>query len=291
MRGLASEVRKLGRRAVEVLGDRLAGILMFGSAARPSDFTTKSDVNIVIVVKDRPKGFRLVELLYDIDTRLFVSILTLKDLESLVEAGHPLAHHLCGDSTLLYYGCEELVELLSSKPPITEDTLKYLEGAALANLAVAAQNYLYGLYGESASFSYKAVKTALRLRAAVRGLLPFSDEEVLSFAEQEGLDEAARALDELSKARRGYVGPGEALKLLDLAAEGVSKAMNIKLASWSRVLEELCKAGMLSVERVSVSRAENEGVWVVRAVDTGGLLHEVKVGKEVSVRAVLGERS
>ncbi|RLE86643.1 MAG: hypothetical protein DRJ67_06740 [Thermoprotei archaeon] len=257
-------VEEFAAYAAGLLGRRLRGIIVYGSAARPQDFSPLSDVNVAVIGEGVGRRERL-SLAVALGSRLFPIVMSLEELRRLMRTGHMLAHALARDSWIVM--CDEEVEReLAAEPPVNEETLQCLWRRSIACLSAAVRCYYQGL-PESTTYAYRAVKSAAMYEGVRRGEgLKFSDAEVLELLADK--PSPRRVLRGLVEARRE--GRGTSMSELDEAVAAVADLLRVAPAPWSEAAEEARKAGIRVLEGVRLNCAEGRMMWEVWGVDESG---------------------
>jgi len=97
----------LKERILKNLGDRVMSIVVYGSVAR-EDSTRDSDIDVLIVGRDKDMWGRISEIAYDVDyendfeTFIIPFYLTKEDLQHRVKAGSPFILEVLREGVLLY---------------------------------------------------------------------------------------------------------------------------------------------------------------------------------------------
>jgi predicted nucleotidyltransferase len=161
-----------------IVSEDACSIVVYGSAARPSNFVLGvSDVDVLVLVKKAPK--RCVYNL-DMNTRVYVELFIPEELDQVIERGSPLGFMLKYSVVLLDRGCSSMV---GSRPRITEYTMKTLRRSILAALGLVIEHYYLEMLRESASHLYHSIRHLIRYLYSLSGDaegFPVSDEELLS---------------------------------------------------------------------------------------------------------------
>jgi predicted nucleotidyltransferase len=161
-----------------IVSEDVCSIVVFGSAARPSDFVPGvSDIDVLVLVKRAPE--RRVYNLDFMDTRVYVELFTPEELDQMIEKGSPLGFMLKYSVVLLDQGCLSMVR---SRPRITEYTVKTLRRSVLVALGLAVESYYMEMPRESASHLYHSVRHLIRYLYSLSGDaegFPVLDEELL----------------------------------------------------------------------------------------------------------------
>mgnify|MGYP002155001774 CR=1 FL=1 len=94
-------------RVVKELNDRIESIIVYGSVARGED-REDSDIDVLIVVRDKEIRSRVSEIGYDVDyennfeTFITPIYFTREELEHRVKAGSPFIHQVLKEGVALY---------------------------------------------------------------------------------------------------------------------------------------------------------------------------------------------
>ena len=253
--------------AVRLLGSRLKGVVIFGSAARPQDFTPVSDINVAVFVEGEVSAFEKVALSTAFGSQFFPLVLRVEDLEELLGEGHMLAHAIVKDSRIIV--CDDDVKYaLATDPPVTRLTLDCLYKRSLACLSAAVRSYYQGLEGDSVAYAYRALKTAVAYRKAVEeeGLV-FSDQEALSYLDTE-FKELGSIMRMLISSRR--MGRWAFEEDFDRVVEAVASLLGLSPTTWSSVVKEIFEMGAVVLEDVKVRDEDGVMRWEVWFTDRGG---------------------
>ncbi len=257
----------------EVLGEKLAGLLVFGSYARPGDAAPGSDLNLAVITRE-PLSVREKAGVYSsLVGPVSPLIVAVGQLEGLWRAGDFIAHLLYGDSVALY-ASEEVRKLLAEPPPLTARTKNYLRRHSLAALGIAFTEHLAGRWVDSENYSYRAYRSAVRyLEASERGRIPFSDREVISALVERGV--GAATYRRLRSLRRLGGGAVESRDALERSFEGVKKLLGLRGVSAG---EALSKAEGLRVGDVKVYEEGGMVKVEILYVDERGGLKRLVLG-------------
>lgn len=256
----------------EIFGEKLAGLLVFGSHAREGDVAPGSDLNLAIVLREPPTVYERAGVYSSLLGPVSPVIATLDQLGTLWERGDFLAHELYSDSRPLYVS-GELAEMLSREPPLTDITLRYLRRHSLAALGVAAEEHRASRWGDSINYSYRAYRSAVRyLEARDNGRIPFPDREIIGALIRRGF--GAREFRRLRAYRRLGGGERESLEALSSAFRGVKMLLGIEGVDASSLLERI-KGGR--VGRIRVYEEGGRAVAEVHYVEKNGKLRVIVV--------------
>jgi predicted nucleotidyltransferase len=216
-----------------IVSEDVCSIVVFGSAARPSDFVPGvSDIDVLVLVKRAPE--RRVYNLDFMDTRVYVELFTPEELDQMIEKGSPLGFMLKYSVVLLDQGCLSMVR---SRPRITEYTVKTLRRSLLVALGLAVESYYMEMPRESASHLYHSVRHLIRYLYSLSGDaegFPVSDEELLSRS-PEDLRSFFKKLIEM---RRREIDMNELREAIEETIELVTKKLGLKKTGID-VLEKL----------------------------------------------------
>jgi len=216
-----------------IVSEDVCSIVVFGSAARPSDFVPGvSDIDVLVLVKRAPE--RRVYNLDFMDTRVYVELFTPEELDQVIEKGSPLGFMLKYSVVLLDQGCLSMVR---SRPRITEYTVKTLRRSVLVALGLAIESYYVEMPRESASHLYHSVRHLIRYLYSLSGDaegFPVSDEELL-LRSPEDLRSFFKKLIEM---RRREIDMNELREAIEETIELVTKKLGLKKTGID-VLEKL----------------------------------------------------
>jgi predicted nucleotidyltransferase len=240
-----------------IVSEDVCSIVVFGSAARPSDFVPGvSDIDVLVLVKRAPE--RRVYNLDFMDTRVYVELFTPEELDQMIERGSPLGFMLKYSVVLLDRGCLSMVR---SRPRITEYTVKTLRRSVLVALGLAIESYYMEMPRESASHLYHSVRHLIRYLYSLSGGaegFPVSDEELL-LRSPEDLRSFFKKLIEM---RRREIDVNELREAIEETVELVTKELGLKKTGID-VLEKL------SGKPLMVVACENDD-WLVFHVEITG---------------------
>jgi predicted nucleotidyltransferase len=206
-----------------IVSEDVCSIVVFGSAARPSDFVPGvSDIDVLVLVKRAPE--RRVYNLNFMDTRVHVELFTPEELDQMIERGSPLGFMLKHSVVLLDRGCLSMVR---SRPRITEYTMKTLRRSILAALGLAIEHYYLEMLRESASHLYHSIRHLIRYLYSLSGDaegFPVSDEELLSRSPED-----VRGLfKKLIEMRRREVDVNELREAIEETIEVITRKLGLK---------------------------------------------------------------
>jgi predicted nucleotidyltransferase len=206
-----------------IVSEDVCSIVVFGSAARPSDFVPGvSDIDVLVLVKRAPE--RRVYNLNFMDTRVHVELFTPEELDQMIERGSPLGFMLKHSVVLLDRGCLSMVR---SRPRITEYTVKTLRRSILAALGLAVEHYYLEMLRESASHLYHSIRHLIRYLYSLSGDaegFPVSDEELLSRSPED-----VRGLfKKLIEMRRREVDVNELREAIEETIEVITRKLGLK---------------------------------------------------------------
>ena len=206
-----------------IVSEDVCSIVVFGSAARPSDFVPGvSDIDVLVLVKRAPE--RRVYNLNFMDTRVHVELFTPEELDQMIERGSPLGFMLKYSVVLLDRGCLSMVR---SRPRITEYTMKTLRRSILAALGLAIEHYYLEMLRESASHLYHSIRHLIRYLYSLSGDaegFPVSDEELLS----QSPEDARGLFKKLIEMRRREVNVNELREAIEETIEVVTRKLGLK---------------------------------------------------------------
>ena len=224
-----------------IVSEDVCSIVVFGSAARPSDFVPGvSDIDVLVLVKRAPE--RRVYNLDFMDTRVYVELFTPEELDQMIEKGSPLGFMLKYSVVLLDQGCLSMVR---SRPRITEYTVKTLRRSVLVALGLAIESYYMEMPRESASHLYHSVRHLIRYLYLLSGDaegFPVLDEELL-LRSPEDLRGLFKKLIEM---RRREVDMNELREAIEETIELVTKKLGLKKTGID-VLERLSSKPLIVV--------------------------------------------
>jgi len=257
----------------EVFGEKLAGLLVFGSHAREGDAAPGSDLNIAIVLREEATVYERAGIYSSMVGPVSPVILTLEQLGELWERGDFLAHELHGDSAPLYVD-DELAGILERRPPITDVTLGYLRRHSLAALGVAAEEHVSSRWVDSINYSYRAYRSAVRyLEAAEHRIIPFSDAEILRALSARGV--RGGIFRRLRALRRLGGGRMESREALERAFGGVKSLLGLGGVDAATLLEE---AEGKRVSRIRVYEGDGRALAEIRYVGPSGKMRKIILG-------------
>jgi predicted nucleotidyltransferase len=237
-----------------IVSEDVCSIVVFGSAARPSDFVPGvSDIDVLVLVKRAPE--RRVYNLDFMDTRVYVELFTPEELDQMIERGSPLGFMLKYSVVLLDRGCLSMVR---SRPRITEYTVKTLRRSVLVALGLAIESYYMEMPRESASHLYHSVRHLIRYLYSLSGDaegFPVSDEELLL----RGPEDLRSFFKKLIEMRRREIDVNELREAIEETVELVTKELGLKKTGID-VLEKL------SGKPLMVVACENDD-WLVFHVE------------------------
>jgi len=206
-----------------IVSEDVCSVIVFGSAARPSDFVLGvSDVDVLVLVKKAPK--RRVYNLDFMDTKVHIELFTPEELDQVIERGSPLGFMLKHSVVLLDRGCLSMVR---SRPRITEYTVKTLRRSILVALGLAIEHYYLEMLRESASHLYHSIRHLIRYLYSLSGDVegfPVSDEELLSRSPED-----VRGLfKKLIEMRRKEVNVNELREAIEETIEVITRKLGLK---------------------------------------------------------------
>ena len=247
-------VYELVRKAIlDKLRDKVDAIVVYGSVNRPEDFAASvSDIDVAVVTREKVSTEEKIGIYGDSELRLDVVFLTEEQLEELAREGYPIAHYIARDGVVVY-GSSALLERL--RPAVTERTVRMLKKYSIASLASAVELYLMGLAEESVSNLHKALRHAIRWRAArERGEVPIGNGEIAEASLELGLDRTVlETFSELAEARKGKVEGRECKEMIERTLEALRVVGLFERATpWSMVEEEMRKSGRVLGVRPSL---------------------------------------
>ena len=206
-----------------IVSEDVCSIVVFGSAARPSDFVPGvSDIDVLVLVKRAPE--RHVYNLDFMDTRVHIELFTPEELDQVIERGSPLGFMLKHSVVLLDRGCLSMVR---SRPRITEYTVKTLRRSILAALGLAVEHYYLEMLRESASHLYHSIRHLIRYLYSLSGEaegFPVSDEELLS----QSPEDVRGLFKKLIEMRRREVDVNELREAIEETIEVITRKLGLK---------------------------------------------------------------
>jgi predicted nucleotidyltransferase len=267
---LGEDVKDFLRRVYEflselpniVVSEDICSVIVFGSAARPSDFVPGvSDVDVLVLVRRDPR-----RRIYDLDfmgTEIHVQLFTPEELDKMVGEGSLLGFMLKYSVVLLDRGCLSMVR---SRPRVTELTVKSLRRSTLAALGLAIESFYLGMLKESTSHLYHSIRHLIRYLYTLSGDLegfPVSDEELL-IRSPEDLRSFFRKLIEM---RRKEISTDELREAIEEAIDVVARKLGLK------------KTGIEALEKLP-----SKPLMVVACEDSNWLVFHVEVKSEESLK-------
>ncbi len=258
----------LKKKVRRILGKKVTGVIVFGSAARLEDFSPISDINLAIFTEKELTYREKLEVGQELGRRVLPLFLTKEDFKEFLERGDFLAHLLCNDSKVLICEDKELSNLVSSTPPLTEATKSYLLKHCIVSLAIAAENYLIGMYRDSLSYTYRSLRSAARFIVSNdRGYIPMNDSEVTKHLEEYGL---SSLYNRLRDARFRGMRHEEIFNLIEETGESVAKLLGLKYTSLLTLLTKAREKRIILVERVYISIDKGKLSWRLNGLDPSG---------------------
>ncbi len=258
--------------AVQLLGERLKGIIIVGSAARPWEFTPLSDVNIIVFATELSSREKL-ELSSLYSSRVFPIFLRVEEYNDLLGKGHLLAHAVFKDSRIIVAD-DELVKLVSKRPPITNYTLECLFRRSLACASSAVRCLYLGLR-DSTTYAFRALKNAaIYSKLRHDGQLVFTESNVSEYLEAVKAP-VADVFNRLAT-HRVEARPLD-LALLDEAIVSVALLLDIQALRWGEVLKKLVEAGSVMLSDVQLLCEEGMMKWIVDYLNAEGELGRIIV--------------
>jgi len=245
-----------------IVSEDVCSIVVFGSAARPSDFVPGvSDIDVLVLVKRAPK--KRVYNLDFIDTRIHVELFTPEELDQMIEKGSLLGFMLRYSVVLLDRGC---LSMIRSKPRITEFTVRSLRRSTLAALGLAIESFYLGMLKESVSHLYHSIRHLIRYIYTLSGDaegFPISDEELL-VRSPEDLRSLFRKLIEM---RRREIDANELREAIKEAIDVITRKLGLK------------KTGIDALEKLP-----SKPLIVVACEDSNWLVFHVEVKSEKGLK-------
>jgi len=268
-----SLVAEFTARAARLLGGRLKGVLITGSAARAQEFTPLSDVNIVVFASSLSPLEKL-ELTVMYSSRVFPVFLTVEDYVKLSEEGHLVAHSVYHDSKIVVAD-EEVARAVSIQPPITGRTFECLYKRSLACLSTAVRCFYLGL-ADSTAYLYRAVKNAaMHMLLGQEGRLVFSESELADLLRARA-GEAAKVLEVLREYRVNVRQID--MEILEAAIRVVASLLRVSIPPWREVVGVLRERGVTHISDVSLSLDCGTAAWILLGLDERGEQRELRIG-------------
>lgn len=208
----------------EIIGlEEVCSVVVFGSAARPSDFVLGvSNIYVLVLVK-KALGKRLHHLDF-MGTEVDVAFFTPEELDLLIENGAPLDFMFGYSVILLDRGC---LATIRSRPRITEYTRKTLRRSIFVALGLTIENYYLNILRKSASHLYHLIRHLARylysLSRDVEGF-PVSDEELLS----QSPEDLRKLLKRLIEMRRKEINIYELRNAVEESIELITKMLSLE---------------------------------------------------------------
>jgi predicted nucleotidyltransferase len=245
-----------------IVSEDICSVIVFGSAARLSDFVSGvSDVDVLVLVRREPK-----KRVYDLEfmgTEIHVQLFTPEELDKMIYEGSPLGFMLKHSVVLLDRGCLSMVR---SRPRVTEFTVRSLRRSTLAALGLAIECFYLGMLKESASHLYHSIRHLIRYLYTLSGdaeSFPVSDEELLARS-PEDLRSLFRKLIEM---RRREVDVDELRQAIEEAIDAVARKLGLK------------KTGIEALEKLP-----SKPLTVVACEDSDWLVFRVEVKREEEIK-------
>ena len=256
-------------RLLARFGENIVAIIAYGSVTRPDDFAGNvSDVDIAVITKERVPARERLDLFSDLEFHVDAVFLTREQLIELSEEGYPLAYYIIEDGRVIY-GNRSIIEELNFK--VTEKTLDVLKKSSIAALGLGIESYLLGMYNDSVSHLYHAVRHAVRWRTAEsKGRIPVSNVEVYnSIRELELGDKVGQTFAELVEARRSGLDSFKCRELIEKTVEALAAIHKFEETSpWARAERELVKLkSRASLVEVKPIIKEKKLVWSIKVFD------------------------
>lgn len=259
----------------DVLGENLLGLIVYGSLAEPEDYTPMSDVNVAVIVREKPPVEVRARLMERLGADVSPVFLTLDELRRLAEDGEFIAHEIIRGGRLAY-GDQDVAEVLTATPPVNQRTVAYLSRHTLACIGLSLESLLGGRPHSALSYAYKSLRSACRFLGAKEGLVLLRDRDVLGYLRGRGLHREAEVFEKLRDARRRGVSSRELLPLLSEAVEAAAGLLGLK-APDPRAVVELARAQLRYVGDVRAVEDQGGVEIVVTGVDGAGSTRELRV--------------
>jgi len=195
--------------------------------------------------------------------------LTKEQLAELSIEGYPLAYYIIEDGRVIY-GDVKVIEDLNFR--VTEKTLDILKKSSIAALGLGVESYLMGMYNDSASHLYHAIRHAVRWRAAEnKGRIPISNVEIYNSIKELELGEIiGKTFMELVEARRSELNSVKCRTLIEKTVKALADIHGFeRISSWSKAENELIKLkSRASLVEVKPVIKENKLKWLIKVFDT-----------------------
>jgi len=206
-----------------IVSKDVCSVIIFGSAARPSDFVPGvSDVDVLVLVREIPE-----RRVYDLDfmgTRVHVSLFTPEELNQVIEKGSPLGFMFKYSVILLDRGC---LFMIKSRPRITDYTVEILRKSVLVALGMAIESYYMDMPRESTTHLYHSIRHLIRYLYSLTGDaegFPVSDEELLSRSPED----LRGFFKKLIEMRRREINTNELREAIEETIELITKKLGLK---------------------------------------------------------------
>lgn len=253
---------------LSMLGDRLAGVVLFGSAARREDFTPLSDINVAVITNGKVPPEERVAIAEALGTDFSVVVLSVEELKQLASDGEFLAHEILRGGRILYADTS-LYEALNFSPPVTSRTREFLERHALACVGLSLENYFAGRFHYALNYAYRGLRSAARCVSARDGELCFSDSEVAEALRRRGFEEAAEVYGRLRRGRFLGVGKGDLYQLLLSAYKQVFRVLGLGEPDFEGLVSRVEKT-FVYVSEVKLTAERGRVKAEVAGVGAGG---------------------
>ena len=257
-------------RLLARFGENIIAIIAYGSVTRPDDFAGNvSDVDVAVITKEIIPARDRLDLFLDLSFHVDAVFLTKEQLAELSIEGYPLAYYIIEDGRVIY-GDVKVIEDLNFR--VTEKTLDILKKSSIAALGLGVESYLMGMYNDSASHLYHAIRHAVRWRAAEnKGRIPISNVEIYNSIKELELGEIiGKTFMELVEARRSELNSVKCRTLIEKTVKALADIHGFeRISSWSKAENELIKLkSRASLVEVKPVIKENKLKWLIKVFDT-----------------------
>jgi len=257
-------------RLLARFGENIIAIIAYGSVTRPDDFAGNvSDVDVAVITKEIIPARDRLDLFLDLSFHVDAVFLTKEQLAELSIEGYPLAYYIIEDGRVIY-GDVKVIEDLNFR--VTEKTLDILKKSSIAALGLGVESYLMGMYNDSASHLYHAIRHAVRWRAAEnKGRIPISNVEIYNSIKELELGEIiGKTFMELVEARRSELNSVKCRTLIEKTVKALADIHGFeRISSWSKAENELIKLkSRASLVEVKPVIKENKLKWSIKVFDT-----------------------
>jgi uncharacterized protein len=98
-------LKDLKEKLVRELGDQLCSLVLYGSVAR-GDFNRESDIDILVILKDKKLEEKVSDIRYDVDikndTVTTFFIVTPHEIERIIQKGFPFINNVLKEGQVIY---------------------------------------------------------------------------------------------------------------------------------------------------------------------------------------------